>query len=71
MRRFAIGTMLLLGLAAGCEKPVDGIPGPGGSPTSSGDDLSVQVPPTADTKPAEPAPAATAPAAPEARRWRR
>ncbi len=70
MRRFAIGTMLLLGLAAGCEKPVDGIPGPSGSPTSSGDDLSVQMPP-ADAKPTEaaapasvPAPAEPAPTAP-------
>lgn len=62
MRRFAIGTMLLLGLAAGCEKPVDGIPGPSGSPTSAGDDLSVQVPP-ADAKPATP-PADAAPATP-------
>ncbi len=61
MRRFAIGTMLLLGLAVGCEKPTDGIPGPSGSPTSSGDDLSVQVPPA--EKPAAPAPAAEAPAA--------
>ncbi len=61
MRRFAIGTMLLLGLAAGCEKPVDGIPGPSGSPTSSGDDLSVQMPP-AEAKPADAKPADAAPA---------
>ncbi len=58
MRRFAIGMMMLLGLAAGCEKPVDGIPGPSGSPTSSGDDLSVQMPP-ADAKPADAKPAET------------
>lgn len=63
MRRFAIGTMLLLGLAAGCEKPVDGITGPSGSPTSSGDDLSVQMPPV-DAKPAETKPADAAPATP-------
>lgn len=70
MRRFAIGTMLLLGLAAGCEKPVDGIPGPSGSPTSAGDDLSVQMPPAeakpAEAKPAEAKPAAAAPAEPAA-----
>lgn len=65
MRRFAIGTMLILGLAVGCEKPIDGIPGPSGSGVS---DLSVEVPAAADAKPAEPAadkPAET-PAAPAA-----
>lgn len=68
MRRFAIGTMLILGLAAGCEKPVDGIPGPSGSPTSAGDDLSVQMPPAPEATPpaATTPPAAEAPAAPPA-----
>ena len=66
MRRFAIGTMLLLGLAAGCEKPVDGIPGPSGSPTSSGDDLSVQMPPAPAKGDAAPTDAAPAPAEPAA-----
>lgn len=44
MRRFAIGTMLILGLAAGCEKPIEGIPSPAGSGVSSGDDLAVEMP---------------------------
>jgi copper chaperone CopZ len=45
MRRFAIGTMLVLGLAAaGCDKPVEGIPSSSGSGVSAGDDLSVEMP---------------------------
>ena len=45
MRRFAIGTMLVLGLSvAGCDKPIEGIPSSGGSGVSAGDDLSVEMP---------------------------
>lgn len=70
MRRFAIGTMLVLGLAAvGCEKPVDGIPsstGGASSGVSSGDDLSVQMPPAEAEKPVEAAPPATEDSAPPA-----
>ncbi|MGN6134857.1 MAG: hypothetical protein ACTHOU_10170 [Aureliella sp.] len=64
MRRFAIGTMLVLGLAAaGCEKPVEGIPSSSGSAVSSGDDLSVEMP-AEDTAP--PAVDTTAPPATDA-----
>lgn len=53
MRRFAIGTMLVLGLAAaGCEKPVEGIPNSTGSGVT-GNDLSVEMPPADAAKPAE------------------
>ena len=62
MRRFAFGSLLVLSLAVGCEKPVEGIPGPGGSGVSAGDDLAVEMP-AADTPPAEEKPAADAPAA--------
>ena len=44
MRSFAFGTMLMLGLAIGCEKPVEGIPSSAGSGVSAGDDLSVEMP---------------------------
>ena len=44
MRSFAIGTMLMLGLAVGCEKPIEGIPSSGGSGVSAGDNLSVEMP---------------------------
>ena len=71
MRRFAIGTMLVLGLAvAGCDKPVEGIPSSGGSGVSAGDDLSVEMPvedaapPTSDTlAPADTAAPAVEPSA--------
>jgi hypothetical protein len=61
MRRFAIGTMLILGLAAGCEKPIEGIPSPAGSTVSSGDDLAVEMPTEG-----QPASGTTAPATPPA-----
>lgn len=64
MRRFAIGTMLVLGLAAaGCDKPIEGIPSSAGSGISAGDDLSVEMP-VEDTA-APPPSSATAPATEE------
>lgn len=67
MRRLAMGTMLVLGLAAGCDKPIEGIPGPSGSGVSSGEDLSVQAAAASAaveaTAPAAETPSAETPAA--------
>lgn len=75
MRRFAIGTMLVLGLAvAGCDEPRDGIPNSSGGTSSgvTGEDLSVEMPaagaPATEESappPADPAKPADAPATDE------
>ena len=71
MRRFAIGTMLVLGLATvGCEPAKEGIPSSSGGATSgvtAGEDLSVEMPPAAgDASAADATPPATEDSAPPA-----
>jgi len=56
---FAVGSMLVLGLAVGCDKPMDGIPNSGGSAISSGDDIAVEMP--IEDKVAPPLPGHVAP----------